>query len=617
MTSTLDHPPGLGSAIALKDGGKAPSPARPDADQTKASFAVDLVVALGARTVFSLTGGMAMYLNRAVGSHPDLKAIYCQHEQACVAAAEGYAKAANFSAPGFAVVTAGPGVTNTITSLCSAYGDSAPVIVLAGQVKTADIDRFGSRTHGAQEVRSRELVSPAVKRFEQIGEEQPIQQLIDACAEAFTGRPGPVFIEIPLDVQNRPLAYDPQAVEAARMAVLARIAADADDRKTADLIEALHWIAAGEKPLIYVGNGCRIADIGKTVLDFATRAGVPLVNSWLTADLVGADHPLNFGAPGGLAPIWANRILYSADRVLFLGARLDLGTTAFQRDEFGAQAERWIVDVDPAELSKFSGLAAVRLIQANLKALPQAFSAWTASAQSLPDRSSWLATCQTLKATESAEEADRLKSDQFTVHSVAQTLSNWAGERVFVPTGSGAAIETFIRFFAPQSGSRCFFGASLGAMGLGLPQAVGAAFATERQVICVEGDGGLMLNLQELATVAHYAPAGFVLFILNNDGYLSIRASQVRHFGVTMGADQESGVFIPDYGAVCAAFGLDHHRIDSPSALAALLPGLGGTAKPQVIELMVARSEPRGPSAKTLIDENGKITSSSLADISW
>ncbi len=617
MTSTLDPRAGLGSAISVMRPDGAPAPVRPEADQTIASFAVDLVVALGARTAFSLTGGMAMYLNRAVGSHPDLKAVYCQHEQACVAAAEGYAKAADFAAPGFAVVTAGPGVTNTITSLCSAYGDSAPVIVLAGQVKTTDIDPYGSRTHGAQEVRSRELVSPAVKRFEQISDAQPIQQLIDAFAEAFTGRPGPVFVEIPLDIQNRRLAYDAQSVAAARRDVQTRIDADRGAPATTELVEALEWVSSGRKPLIYVGNGCRIANIGQAVLDFAEEAGVPLVNSWLTADLAGAEHPLNFGAPGGLAPIWANRILYSADRVLFLGARLDLGTTAFQRDAFGAQAARWIVDVDPAELSKFAALDRVRLTCANLKALPQAVGAWRAKHDAPPDRSDWLESCRALRKAESAQERARLTSDAFTVHSVAQSLSNWAGERVFVPTGSGAAIETFIRFFAPHSGSRCFFGASLGAMGLGLPQAVGAAFAVERQVICIEGDGGLMLNLQELATVAHYAPPGFVLFILNNDGYLSIRASQVRHFGATMGADHESGVFIPDYGAVCKAFGLDHHRIDSRVALDALLPSLAPHASPQVIELMVARSEPRGPSAKTLIDENGKITSSSLADISW
>ena len=135
-----------------------------------ASFAVDLVVALGARAAFSLTGGMAMYLNRAVGTHPGLSAVYNQHEQACANAADGYAKASDFQAPGLAVVTAGPGVTNTITSLCSAFGDSSPVVVLAGQIKTPDIDRLGTRTYGIQEVRSQAIVSPCVKRFTRLSQ---------------------------------------------------------------------------------------------------------------------------------------------------------------------------------------------------------------------------------------------------------------------------------------------------------------------------------------------------------------------------------------------------------------------------------------------------------------
>ena len=190
------------------------SPLRPQPERNIAAFAVDLAVELGAGAAFTLTGGMAMYLNRAVSTHPGLIAVYNQHEQASVAAAEGYAKAMNFQAPGLAVITAGPGVTNAVTSLCSAYGDSAPVIVLAGQVKTADIDRFGTRTHGAQEVRSRDIVSGCVKRFTRLTAEGVRAELVETMAEAFAGRPGPVFIEIPLDVQNVVIDHAPERIEA-------------------------------------------------------------------------------------------------------------------------------------------------------------------------------------------------------------------------------------------------------------------------------------------------------------------------------------------------------------------------------------------------------------------
>jgi acetolactate synthase-1/2/3 large subunit len=586
-------------------------------DQTIASFAVDLVVCLGAKTAFTLTGGMAMYLNRAVATNPNLKAVYCQHEQACVAAAEGYSKASSFVRPGLAVVTAGPGVTNTITSLCSAYGDSVPVIVLAGQIKTADIDTFGSRTHGAQEVRSLELIAPCVKTCVRLTADSARQTLAATLAQAFTGRPGPVFVEIPLDVQNQPLSYDQADLDAACTAIRETIDLDASPTDATTLCQALLWLRDGKRPLVYVGHGCRIANVGEALEDYLDASGVPYVHSWLTADLTDANASGNFGAPGGLAPIWANQVLFQADRILFLGARLDLGTTAFQRDAFGAQAQRRIVDIDPAELAKFAGLPNVETLLLNLRALPEAVSLWRAAGATPPDITDWRNRCVELKSLEQAHEESQLQTQDLNVYTLSRCLAGWRERATFVPTGSGAAIETFIRFFRPPAGSRCFFGASLGAMGLGLPAAIGAAFDQSSRVVCIEGDGGIMLNLQELATLAHYAPRGFVLFILNNDGYVSIANSQLRHFGDTGGADRASGVFIPDFGALTAAFGLNYARIEDLAALEALLPTLSPSNPPIVVDLTIARSESRGPTVKTVIGEDGRITSTSLADIQW
>ncbi|MGC1302359.1 MAG: thiamine pyrophosphate-binding protein, partial [Caulobacteraceae bacterium] len=184
---------------------------------TIASHAVAVVTALGCDTVFSLTGGMAMHLNRAVATQPGLTAVYCQHEQAAVAAAEGYAHASDMRRPGFAVVTSGPGVTNTITALMSAFGNSSPLIVLAGQVKRSDINPFQVRTYGIQEVPSEALVTPCVKRFSRMDTDGFRETLIDTLAEALSGRPGPVFIEFPLDVQGTPVALGAEdAAEDAR-----------------------------------------------------------------------------------------------------------------------------------------------------------------------------------------------------------------------------------------------------------------------------------------------------------------------------------------------------------------------------------------------------------------
>ena len=512
-----------------------------------ANFAVGLAVALGSDTVFSLTGGMAMHLNRAVAAHPKLKAVFCQHEQAVVAAAEGYAKTANFRKAGFAVVTAGPGVSNAVTSPISANGDSTPMIVLAGQIKTADIDAFNTRTHGIQEIKSRELISPCVKLFVRLAAKDFVETLGDSMAQAFMGRPGVVFIEIPLDVQGILYAHTPDEIAAAAAEIRHRAAIlDSSLDSEAKLSSALASLLDASRPLLYIGNGTRAANTEESALAFARWHNIPCAFSWLSEDVMPASDPLFAGCPGGLAQISANDILSHADTIVFLGARLDLGTTAFQRQAFGEQAHRIVVDVDSAELAKFGKLPNTELLQADLRALPAAIANILNSGKSQADPA-WLLECQTRRAEYLAEEKSRMASDKMNVYNLTQVFNTWTDDKVWIPASSGYAEETFSRFFAPQRNVRFFNGAALGAMGLGLPHAIGAAYGSDRRVCCLEADGGIMLNLQELATLVHYAPKGFVIFLLNNNGYESIRASQTRFFGGVSGVDEASGVFIPQY----------------------------------------------------------------------
>lgn len=581
-----------------------------------ASYAVDVVAGLGSDTVFSLTGGMAMHLNRAVAMHAGLQPVYCQHEQACVAAAEGYAKASDFRRAGFAVITAGPGVSNCITSLISAYGDSTPLIILAGQIKTEDIDRFGTRTHGIQEIRSQEIISPCVKRFVRLDAKAFRRQLADAIVEVFTGRPGPVFIEIPLDVQGIATDYSPEQISAAVSAIRKQVeqttlASEHEQALAGCCAALLH----AKRPLLYVGNGCRIAGVEEAVRSFVAQHDLPAVFSWLSFDMLPSSDPHYFGCPGGLAPIYANEILAAADVIVFLGARLDLGTTAFQRASFGAQAKRIFVDIDKAELSKFREFPNCECVQADLHGLPAAVAQYRTMKGAA--ETNWAQWCTARKNAYLPEERARLASDKLTVYGVAERLSGWADGKVFVPASSGYAEETFTRFFAPGRGTRFFNGAALGSMGLGLPHAVGAAFGSKRRVVGLEADGGLMLNLQELATLSQYAPKGFVLFVLNNDGYESIRSSQTRFFGKASGVDRETGLFIPDLEKIASAFELRYQRICSLAALDALLPNLGSDDVPIMVDLHIEKFENRGPSVKTKFDEDGKPYSTPLAELSW
>lgn len=579
-----------------------------------ANYAVDLVAALGIDSAFTLPGGMAMYLNNAVTSHSELRPVYCQHEQACVAAAEGYAKASNFKRAGLSVVTAGPGASNSVTSLISAYGDSTPLIVLGGQVKTTDIDRYGTRTHGIQEIRSRDIISPCVKKFVRIDANHYREDFIAAIGCAFANRPGPVYIEIPLDIQGVPAEY--RASDIAQDIESMRALLSRSEKNAVALTHCLEQLLEAERPLLYVGNGCRIAGVEETIRNFIAQHDIPAVFSWLSFDMLSARDPHNFGCPGGLAPISSNEILGRADRIVFLGARLDLGTTAFQRESFGAQAKRCIVDIDSSELAKFASFPNTESIQADLRSLPDAVDKMSHGIKTKAD-ASWLLWCAERHALYLHEEKKRLTSTKMTLYEIATRLSRWSDGKVFVPASSGYAEETLTRFFAPGCDTRFFNGAALGSMGLGLAHAIGAAFGSPKQVICLEGDGGLMLNLQELATLSHYAPKGFVLFVLNNAGYESIRASQNRYFGQVNGVDRGTGLFIPDFGKVCEAFGLRYLCVRSLAEFDRVLLGLNPDDGPVFVDLHIEKSESRGPSVKTKIDANGKPYTTPLSELDW
>jgi acetolactate synthase-1/2/3 large subunit len=383
------------------------------------------------------------------------------------------------------------------------------------------------------------------------------------------------------------------------------------DRGAADFTDIFARLMTARRPLVYVGNGVRIAGAEAWVRAFLEQTRTPAVFSWPAFDILPADHPLNMGCPGGLAPIFANRVLGEADHIVFLGARLDLATTGFQRDDFGGQAERVIVDIDAAELKKFAALPRTAVAHLDLRALP---GATMPSGVADP---AWIAWCQDQRASGLAEEDRRLSTDAMTIRALSQRLSIWAANRVVVPCSSGYATETFIRFFTPPENSRSFLSAGLGAMGFGLPMALGAAFGSHRPVACVDADGGLMLNIQELATLRSQSPRGFLLFVMNNGGYESIRMSQARHFGAVYGSDEDTGVSIPSYEALSAAFGLPYLRIDTPAELDAFLADYDPSAPPIVIDVMIARTEPRGPSVKTIVQPDGRLASTPLRDIDW
>ena len=581
-----------------------------------AEFLIAVVQRMGVDTAFSLTGGMAMFLNRAVGAS-SLRVLYCNHEQACVAAADGYSKMHEYNVPGLAVVTSGPGVTNTLTSLASAFHDSVPLLLFAGQVKSADINRFGVRSHGAQEVPSMKLVEPIVKDALRYSPRTiDDQRLAELLAAAVTGRKGPVFLEIPLDAQSI-------SIENAENRI-ADIAREIEARQNAvrsipqqAILEIREACRASERPVLFIGNGSRIAGVSRErVKALAEALGAPVLLTWPSADLLDADHELWFGCPGGLAPTYSNRVIQNADMILFLGARLDLLTTGFNPSRFGKRAERFIIDIDEAELGKFSGVSGTHPVLADVR---NAINWLESAGRHSLRREDWLSHCKLWRTEDAALETSAFgESDSLNARNIARSFGAKLADTTVVATGSGYAIEGFARFFKPIRNNRLIYaGHSLGAMGMGLPAAIGAAAADRGTVVCMEGDGGIMLNLQELLTVQANPDISLVIGIFDNVGYESIGRSQNRAFGAEYGASARYGLGVLDFEAVAGAFGFEYERVATTEDLDKVLQQIQAGRSRLIIDIMMSNDDYRGPAIATKFRDDGTPYSTDIEDVAW
>jgi len=584
-----------------------------------AEFLVAIVQRLGVNTVFSVTGGMAMHINRAV-AESSLSAIYCNHEQAVVAAADGYAKARGYATPGCAVVTSGPGVMNTVNSVASAYYDSVPLFIIAGQVKTADINRHGVRSHGAQETPQLDVLRPitkAVLRYDP--REVADESLARFLAEAMTGRKGPVFLEVPLDLQALPVVEAERRLDLVCGLIAEAIATpEAGDCPAAE--QSAHELAKARRPVLVLGNGLCIAAVPRDVIRrLVERLGVPVLFTWPAAHILKHSHDLNFGCAGGLAPTHANTILQQADVVLFLGVRLDLLTTAFNPAQFGKRARRIVVECDPREIAKNEGLPATLLFQEDLRRVISRLASVDGITGTPPgaaeQRRAWLADCRQLRDADRRNEAEAFSKGILTAYTMTRTLSDATSVRYIVPTGSGYAVEGFARFFRPREGvTVAFAGHCLGSMGLALPMAIGAAAAGDHGIVCLEGDGGLLFNVQELYTLAANTRLKVRIVIMNNCGYQSIIRSQRRAFGKEFGASADSGLSAPRFELLADAVGIPYTRCETVAELRAALD-LDDPRR--IIDVFLEEDGYRGPAVMTKFDADGKPYSTDIEDVNW
>ncbi len=574
-----------------------------------ADFIADFVASLGVKQVFLLPGGGAMYLVDAVGKCPGLEVVACLHEQAAAISAEAYARINENL--GVAMVTTGPGATNAITAVAGAWIESVPMMVISGQVKRADMLRGAPlRQKGVQEVDIVKIVKSITKYAVTVERPEDIRiEMEHASYLARSGRAGPVWIDVPLDVQGAP-------IEPGNLPGWQGEAQVAEPRNFSGEIEQLRQLLEqAERPLLLAGHGVRLAGAAKEFRELAEKLGIPVVTTWNALDLLPYDHPLLVGRPGVVALRAPNFAVQNCDLLISIGSRLDNIITAYNPRGFARSARKVVVDVDRSEIEKLD-MDISLAVEADAKAF---LNAWQHAA-TLPHAgwAAWKARCAGWKRRYPVNDgAPFPTSGPISHYQLMDALSDALPENTVVSTGSsGLAVEAFYTIFRNKSGQRVFLTSGLGAMGYGLPAAIGACFAAERQpMVAIESDGSLQLNIQELATLKAFN-LPICLIVMNNEGYASIRNTQRNYFkGRFVGTGPEAGLLLPDLEKVAATYDLPFLRIADASELKSKLQQALSQPSPLLVDVKLIPNETLAPKVSALPQPDGSMVSMPLEDM--
>jgi len=575
------------------------------------------VADLGVKHVFLVPGGGAMHLNESLAKCREIEFVCNSHEQASAIAAENYAKATNDL--GVALVTTGPGGTNAITGLAGAWLDSTPCLFLSGQVKRPDRmfkpdgNPLGVRQLGVQEIDITSIVRPLTKYAQTVLDPLSIRYHLEKAVHlARNGRPGPVWIDIPLDVQASPI--DETALKGFDPAELPMPFDEAQvERQMAAVIEAFN---RAERPLLFAGNGVRLARAQREFREVLDLLDIPVVTTWCASDLISDDDPLFVGRPGSLAARGANFALQNCDFLLIAGARMDFAITGYAPERLARAAYKAMVDIDPAEIAKLGG-AIHNGIHSDAKVFLRELLRRRDEIRP-KDHSCWKKRCVDWKERYPVVLPEHRKPEgKVSIYNLSEVLSQEvAPEDCVISGSSGSGIEVFLFAWRSRLGQRVFHTAGLGAMGFGPPASLGVCLASGKQrTVCVDGDGGFQFNIQELETISRLQlPIKF--FVLNNDGYASIRTSQTNFFGApSIGCDRATGLTLPDLSKVAAAYGMTPERIDHQADLRTEIRRVLETPGPVVCDVHVIPDEIRGPRLSSVQRPDGSMVSKPLEDL--
>ena len=527
-----------------------------------ADYLAKTIADYGIQHVFMVTGGGAMFLNNAFGTESRIQCIFNHHEQACAMAAEGYARITGQT--GVINVTSGPGGINALNGVFGAWTDSIPMLIISGQVKRETLlssyELPELRQLGDQETDIITMVKGITKYAALVTNPDMIRiELEKALFLSNSGRPGPCWLDIPIDVQsslideNNLLPYN-----------------SSDDSIKWDLEEikgkaqqVLDLLCSAKRPVIMAGTGVRLAGATDIFDRVIHKLGIPVTTAW-THDLIASDDPLFCGRPGTIGSRAGNFVVQNSDTLLVIGSRLNLRQISYNWQSFAHDAIKIQVDVDKAELKK-------PIIKPDLGIHSDAkifletldYLLGTTEFESTKHKK-WLSWCKERVARfPTVSPSQRDSKPLINPYHFIDTLIDMLDKEDVIVTGNATACIVPFQTAKLKRGQRLFSNSGCASMGYDLPAAIGAAFARNgKRVICLAGDGSIQMNIQEFQTLMHYQ-LNIKCFVLNNNGYLSIRSSQNNFFGKLTGESPDSGVSFPNYPRVAEAYGLKSFRLTS------------------------------------------------------
>ena len=559
------------------------------------------------KNVFMVSGGGAMHLNDSFGKYIP---YICNHnEQACAIAAEGYAKASSKLA--VVNVTTGPGGLNCLNGVFGQWTDSVPVLYISGQVKRAttlaSCPDLNLRQLGDQEADIISVVKPLTKYAVMVKNPLEIKYHLDrAVYEATTGRKGPVWLDIPIDVQAA--VIDEQ--ELIDFDISCKPPSTKEDCK---ITEVLNRLSLAKTPLIVAGHGIRLSGMKNTFLDILKNLNIPVVTTFNGFDLLNEDTPQYIGRIGTIGQRAGNFALQNADLVLFLGTRNNIRQISYNWENFARNAYKIVVDIDKAELEKplvKPDMAIHADLADFLPVLKEALNSI--------DKPEWLTFCRDLKERYSFGNTKEYSQtgDKINVYYFVRRLTELMSENDVCVTANGTAIIASVQTAMVKNNQRIFSNSGDASMGYDLPAAIGACVANNKKnTICIAGDGSLMMNLQELQTLKHHN-LPVKIFILNNDGYSSIKQTQTNFFeGRNTGAGTNSGVSIPDFVKVGSAFDIKSIRLEFPDEIDNTIKDVLSAKGPVLCDVIVNPDYIFTPKLSSRKLEDGTMISPSLEDM--